>query len=292
VSTASDIIARAGLVRERRQRRRLPDIGRAWPRGDRPNAIWCADYKGQFRTLDGRWCYPLTVTDEYSRYILGCRGYGGIDGDQARACFADLFRRHGLPEAIRSDNGGPFASTGLCRLSRLSVWWMRLGIALKRNVPGHPEQNGRHERMHRDLKAETTRPPAADLRRQQERFDGFVEEHNCERPHEALGQQAPAKHYVSSDRACPERLPVPEYPSHYEVRRIGSNGCASLWGGYVFLSHALCGESLGFVEVAEGAWAAYFGSLRVGIINRRTRLVLTDDEAEDADAELAPAGVA
>jgi len=295
VSTASGIIDRAGLVRERRHRRRLPQIGRAWPRGDQPNAIWCVDYKGEFRMQNGRLCYPLTVTDEYSRYVLACRGYHAIDGDEARRCFEGLFRRHGLPDSIRSDNGGPFASTAICRLSRLSVWWMRLGITLKRNVPGHPQHNGRHERMHRDLKAETTRPPAGNLRSQQQRFDAFVEEFNCERPHEGLDQQPPARHYCDSLRPFPTAgVPIPEYPSHYEVRRVGSNGCVSLWGGYVFLSHALCGELVGALEEDDGRWVVYFGSLRLGLVDRRKRRVLSDNDGVLANGQMlaARSGVA
>ena len=282
VSTASNIIARAGLVRERRQRRRLPKIGRAWPRAACANAIWCTDYKGQFRTLDGTWCYPLTVTDEYSRFILACRGYAGIDGDDVKTCFTGLFRRHGLPDAIRSDNGSPFASTGLCRLSRLSVWWMRLGIALKRNVPGHPQHNGRHERMHRDLKAETTRPPATNRRAQQRVFDDFTQRFNHERPHEGLAQRTPTTHYVNSPRPYPERLPALEYPSHYEVRRVAPNGCVSLWNGYVFLSHALCGQDLGLIEHDDGLWTVCFGSLKLGNIDRRTRRLIDIDDNDDA----------
>jgi transposase InsO family protein len=273
VATASRIIDRAGLVHRRRASRRLPKTGGAWPRGDRPNAIWCTDFKGQFRTLDGQWCYPLTVMDEHSRFILGCDGHPNIDGKAVRTAFTALFRRHGLPEAIRSDNGGPFASTGLSRLSRLSVWWLRLGIALKRNAPGHPQHNGRHERMHRDLKAETTRPPAADLRHQQRCFDSFVYRHNHERPHEALDQRPPASEYAPSPRPYPERLRDPEYPSHYEVRRVAPNGAVSLWGGYVFLSHALAGERVGLIERDEDAWTVYLGDLAVGVIDRRTRRI-------------------
>jgi len=285
VSTASDILDRAGLVRRRRCRRRLPEVGGAWPRGDRPNAMWCADYKGQFRMGDGQWCYPLTVTDEHSRFVLACRGYAGIDGNEAKACFERLFRRYGLPDAIRSDNGSPFASTGLCRLSRLSVWWMRLGIALRRNLPAHPQHNGRHERMHRDLKAQTTRPPAADLRAQQRCFDRFIEEHNRERPHEALGQQTPEQHYRPSTREYPSRLPEPEYPSHYEVRRVAANGCASFWSRWIFLSHALCGQLVAAVEVDDGAWAIYFGDLRLGLFDlRERRLIDADDDRDVADA--------
>lgn len=290
VSTASRIIDRAGLVRERRHRRRLPKIGRAWPRGQHANAIWCTDYKGQFRTLDGRWCYPLTITDEHSRFVLGCRAYDGIDGAQAKAHFEQLFRRHGLPEAIRSDNGSPFASTGLCRLSALSVWWMRLGIALKRNAPANPQHNGRHERMHRDLKAETTRPPAADLRSQQRRFDRFMQQHNHVRPHEALGQRTPATQYASSPRPYPERLPDPEYPSHYEVRHVAPNGCVAFGGKYVFISHALCGQRLGLVECDDGLWTVCFGALKLGILDRRRhRLVDTAIDDEETATELARA---
>jgi putative transposase len=288
VATASRIIDRAGLVRRRRRCRRLPKTGGAWPRGDRPNAIWCTDFKGQFRTLDGRLCYPLTLMDEHSRFILGCEAQPKIDGEAVRAVFTSIFRRHGLPEAIRSDNGGPFASTGLSRLSRLSVWWLRLGIALKRNAPGHPQHNGRHERMHRDLKAETTRPPSPDLRRQQRCFDRFVEQHNQERPHEALQQRPPATEYRSSPRRYPERLPEPEYPSHYEVRRVAPNGAVSLWGGYVFLSKALIGERVGLAERNEDEWTAYLGDLAVGIIDRRTRRALQPNDASDHHPGLSP----
>jgi transposase InsO family protein len=282
VSTASDIITRAGLVEPRRRRQSVPHVGKPWPRGERPNAIWCVDYKGQFKLGNGQWCYPLTISDEYSRYLLACRAYDGIDGDQAKACFVRLFECHGLPEAIRSDNGSPFANIGLCRLSRLSVWWMRLGIALKRNVPGHPEHNGRHERIHRDLKAETTRPPQNDLARQQRRFDAFVRERNHDRPHEALGQQPPARFYVPSPRPYPSRLPEAEYPAHYEVRRVAPNGSVSLWGKYVFLSHALCGELIGLIEEADGLWTAYFGNLRLGIIDRRNRRLADSPDAQDS----------
>lgn len=269
-STAGDIIKRAGLVQTPRRRQRRPEIGRAWPRSDAPNAIWCVDYKGEFRLGNGAYCYPLTLSDEYSRFLLACRGFPRIAGADAQACCEHAFRCCGLPQAIRSDNGSPFASTGLCRLSRLAVWWLRLGIQLRRNVPGHPEHNGRHERIHRDMKAQTTRPPADDLAGQQRRFDDFVQEHNHERPHEALGQQCPAQHYRPSPRPYPERLPQPEYPSHYEVRRVGSNGCIALWGNVCYLSDALALQDVGLVEEDEDRWAVYFASLRLGILDRRS----------------------
>jgi len=279
VSTAGDILRRAGLVASPRRRRRLPEVGGAWPRAEQANAIWCVDYKGQFKMGNGRYCYPLTVSDEYSRFLLLCRGFERIVGSDVEESFTRLFRRHGLPEAIRSDNGSPFASTGLCRLSRVSVWWLRLGIALKRNLPAHPQHNGRHERIHRDLKAQTTRPPAEDLSGQQRCFDHFTHEHNHERPHEALEQEYPAQHYHPSPRPFPERLPDVEYPSHYEVRRVGSNGCIVLWGKTLYLSHALIAQDVGLVEVDDGHWAIHLGNLRIGTIDQRTARV---DDATQA----------
>lgn len=273
VSTAGDILRRAGLVESRRRRRRLPEVGGAWPRAEQANDIWCVDYKGEFKMGNGRYCYPLTVSDEHSRFLLLCRGFERIAGSDVEESFTRLFRLHGLPEAIRSDNGSPFASTGLCRLSRVSVWWLRLGIALKRNLPAHPQHNGRHERIHRDLKAQTTRPPADDLPRQQHCFDRFTYEHNHERPHEALGQEYPVRHYHPSPRPFPERLPDLEYPSHYEVRRVGSNGCIELWGKTIYISHALIGQDVGLVEVDDGHWAIQLGNLRIGTIDQRTARV-------------------
>jgi putative transposase len=283
VSTAGEILKRAGLVEPRRCRRRRPRVDQPWPRSDEPNGIWAVDFKGEFLMGDGQYCYPLTISDEYSRYLLACEGFPRIAGSDVQHCFVSRFRRHGLPLAIRSDNGSPFASTGLCRLSRLSVWWVRLGIALNRNVPGHPEHNGRHERIHRDLKAETTRPPERNLSRQQRRFDAFLAEHNHERPHEALGQQTPARHYRPSPRAYPERLPDIEYPSHYEVRRVAANGCIKLWNTDIFLSQALLGQDIGLIEEDDDRWATYFGSLRLGVIDRRCGRLEDDSDQDDDD---------
>ncbi len=273
VSTAGDILARHGLVQPRGNRRRQWMKGAAWPWGGHPNAIWAIDYKGEFKLGNGQYCYPLTVSDEHSRYLLLCQGFSRICGASVIASCRDLFRRHGLPEAIRSDNGSPFASTGLARLSRPSVWWLRLGIALKRTMPGHPEQNGRHERMHRDMKAQTTRPPERHLRAQQSRFDAFQAEHNHERPHEALGQKLPAHLYQPSPRSYPERLPDLEYPSHFEVRKVGDNGCIKLWNKDIFLSTALRGEMVGVAETDDDRWTVSLGAFRLGVIDRRTRKI-------------------
>lgn len=191
-STACDILKRHGMVPLRRQRRRLGHPGKPTSLILAPNDVWSADYKGQFRTGDGQYCYPLTVADGFSRYLLGCQALGSTAVAEAKPIFTRLFKEYGLPTRIRTDNGVPFATPTLGRLSRLSAWWVRLGILPEFIEPGHPAQNGRHERMHRTLKAETTRPAAGSLAAQQRRFNSFREEFNHERPHEALDQRPPA----------------------------------------------------------------------------------------------------
>ena len=203
-SSIGDLLKRKGLVQTRRRRHTTaPDYG-PLTQPSAPNDVWCIDYKGQFRLGNGKYCYPLTVTDQFSRFIIVCDAFEAIAGAAAQASLEAAFRTHGLPAVIRSDNGTPFASRGLAGLSQLSVWWRRLGIKPERIEPAEPQQNGRHERMHRTLKAETTRPAAANLLQQQERFDAFVEEFNNERPHEALDQRPPATVYDVSSRLCPE----------------------------------------------------------------------------------------
>ena len=189
-----------------------------------PNDIWCADFKGQFRTGDGRYCYPLTVTDGFSRYLLGCQGLPAPPCRGAKPVFTRLFQEYGLPQRIRTDNGVPFATNTLARLSSLSAWWVRLGILPELIEPGKPQQNGRHERMHRTLKAETTRPPAAACAAQQRKFIASAQEFNHERPHEALDQQTPASCYQPSPRPMPDKLPPLEYPDRFEVRYVSANG--------------------------------------------------------------------
>ena len=211
-STACDILSRHGMVPRQRRRRRLGHPGKPTSQVLAPNDVWSADYKGQFRTGDGRYCYPLTVADGFSRYLLGCQALTSTAGDEAKPIFTRLFHEYGLPRRIRSDNGVPFATTTLARLSKLSAWWVRLGILPELIEPGRPDQNGRHERMHRTLKAETTRPAAGSLAAQQRRFNIFREEFNQERPHEALDQETPATCYAPSPRPMPDRLPPLEYP--------------------------------------------------------------------------------
>src|SRR5207247_5986076 len=192
------------MVPRQRRRRRLGHPGKPTSQILAPNDVWSADYKGQFRTGDGRYCYPLTVADEFSRYLLGCQPLTSTAVDEAKPIFTRLFHESGLPTRMRSDNGVPFATTTLARLSKLSAWWVRLGILPELIEPGHPEQNGRHERMHRTLKAETTRPAAGSLAAQQRRFNIFREEFNHERPHEALDQETPAACYAPSPRPMPD----------------------------------------------------------------------------------------
>jgi len=271
LSTMSDILKRMGMVQPgRRCRRRHCDGGSGAIQGG-PNSVWCVDYKGQFRLGDGNLCYPLTVTDGCSRMILCCDGHTGTRLDSARHSFEITFERYGLPDAIRSDNGTPFASNGAARLTKLSVWWLKLGIELQRIRPGRPQENGRHERMHRTLKAETARPPEASMKRQQKRFDGWVEEYNFERPHEALDGATPASRYEVSLREYTKELADVEYPGHYEKRRVRPNGTLRLKGVQVYLSEALGNELVGAVEVEDGEWRLKFGSLELATFDERKR---------------------
>jgi putative transposase len=254
-----------GAILKRHGRRRKPTHpGRSPVVADIPNAVWQVDFKGEFRLGNGQWCYPLTVTDAYSRFLLACQSRTSTASAGAQSVFQRVFAEYGLPTAIRTDNGSPFATTALGGLSRLSVWWTKLGIQHQRIEPGHPEQNGRHERMHRTLKAETTRPPAGDEPSQQARFDHFREEFNTVRPHEALAQQTPSRHYQPARRTLPTRLPAPEYAGHLEVRRVGASG-AITWGGRrLFVSAVLIGEDVGLEEVDEGLWSVWFYHVLLG----------------------------
>ena len=272
-STVCDILSRHGLVPTRRQRRRIGHPGKPTTIMAAPNAVWCADYKGQFKTGDGRYCYPLTVTDGFSRYLLGCQGLSSTTVAEAQPVFTRLFKEYGLPLRIRTDNGVPFATTTLARLSKLSAWWVRLGILPEFIEPGRPDQNGRHERMHRTLKAATTRPAAGSLGAQQRRFNGFREEFNHERPHEALDQQTPATCYHQSPRPMPDRLPPLEYPDRFEVRYVSANGGIRWNRRWVNVSTVCVGEYVGLEEIDDGIWNVYFGPLRLGrLLERHMRI--------------------
>lgn len=268
-STVCDILSRHGMVAKKRNRRRIGHPGKPTSQILAPNDVWSADYKGQFRTGNGIYCYPLTVTDGYSRYLLGCQGLNSTAVAEAKPVFTRLFKEYGLPKRIRTDNGVPFATNTLARLSSLSAWWVRLGILPELIEPGKPQQNGRHERMHRTLKAETTRPAAGSLAAQQRKFNAFQEEFNNERPHEALDMQTPAALYQPSTREMPEKLPPLEYPDRFELRYVSANG-GIRWGrDWVNVSTVCIGEYVGLEEIDDGIWNVYFGPLKLGRLNER-----------------------
>ena len=259
-SSVSELFKREGLVRARKRAKQPPErVGRAAHAVNEPHQLWTLDFKGQFRTGDHRYCYPLTIMDSASRYLLACRGQLNTRGAWVLPFIDRLFQEHGLPQAVHSDNGAPFACyPSIAGLSRLSVHWLKLGIRVQRSRPACPQDNPAHERMHRTLKADTARPPAASLRAQQQRFDRFVAEYNHERPHEALADQTPAQLYRSSTRPYPARLPEPAYPGHFEHRRVIGNGCLKWKGQFIFVSGVLSGETLGLEEVDDGLWYVYF----------------------------------
>lgn len=271
LSTVGDLLKREGLIQPRKRRRRPDHPGRPRFEATAPNDIWSIDFKGEFRTGDKRLCYPLTVEDQHSRFLLGCKGMRGPRHDGARVELERIFQEHGLPAAILSDNGTPFSSQALTRLSRLSVWWLKLGIEPLLIELGHPEQNGRHERMHRTLKAEACRPPARNLQAQQRRFNAFRHEYNIERPHEALDQRPPAEEYRSSARPYPREIPEPEYPGHFEVRRVRRTGEIRWKNSFVFLSEVLAGETVGLEETDDGIWSVYFLSRLLTKIDERRK---------------------
>lgn len=272
-STVCDLLRRAGLVVPRPRRPRVPHGGHALSPIGGPNDTWTTDFKGEFRTGDRRYCYPLTLRDGFSRYVLRCEALLSRSYALTRRGFVRSFAEFGLPVRIRSDNGGPFAGPGVGRLSHLNVWWMRLGIVPERIGLGRPEQNGSHEQFHRVLKAETTRPPAATARGQQHRFRAFCREYNDVRPHESLHDEPPARHYQASPRALPTRLPPLEYPGHMEVRRVSSAGCISWRGTPIFVTEVLGGEHVALEEVADGRWTLHFASVRLGRLDERTRRI-------------------
>jgi putative transposase len=269
-TTAYAILKRAGLLRGRCRRSRSPVRPRSPllpARG--PNELWTTDFKGEFRTRDGYYCHPLTVRDAFSRLVLRCDALLAPTYADTRRRFERAFAEFGLPQRIRSDNGRPFASPGLAGLSRLNVWWLRLGIALERIAPGHPEQNGSHEQFHAVLKAGTLRPPAATARSQQRRFEMFKRVYNEERPHQALAGQVPADLYQPSPRSLPPRLPAIEYPLHYEVRRVASNGDIRWHNRRLFVSAALAEQPIAFEEIDEGLFTVWFGAIALARFDAR-----------------------
>ncbi len=265
-STIHVVLDRHGLVATGRRRRQRAN-GTPLSLGASPNDLWCVDYKGEFKLGDGRYCYPLTVTDHASRFLLLCEAKESVREDLTLPAFERLFRERGLPSAIRSDNGVPFASpNGLFNLSKLAVWWLRLGIEIERIKPGHPQQNGRHERMHRTLKAEATRPPGMNFLQQQARFDDFVAEFNTERPHQAIGMKLPADLYRSSARIY-DGLPDIEYPMHDRDALVTVCGRICMHQKKINISSSLAGQKLGIKEVDDGIWLVSFMHYDLGYVD-------------------------
>jgi len=271
-STITTILKREGvlLARRRSRRERSAWATRALTAPAAPNDVWAADFKGEFRLRAGSYCYPLTVSDLASRFVLLLAALDSTAAPAAEAQFRRCFADYGLPRVLRTDNGVPFgAPKALGCLSTLSVWWIRLGIRPERIDRGVPQQNGIHERMHRTLKAEATRPASATCTAQQRRFDAWRHTFNTQRPHEALGQTRPAEHYTPSPRALPRRLPPLEYPAHCEVRRVAGSGEISWQGAPLFLSKVLINEYVSLDETADGEWTIALGPLTLGVYSER-----------------------
>ncbi len=272
-STINAILDRNGKLRKNKRRKKWTHPGAAPLETNRPNQVWPADFKGQFKTRDGIYCYPLTVTDHYSRKLLVCKGLHSVRTEGVLPVFRRLFREVGLPEAIRTDNGAPFASTGIHGLGQLNVWWMKLGIVHQRIRPSSPQENGQHERMHRDLKREATRPAAANLAAQQRKLEKFRRRYNEERPHEGIEGELPEQRWAPSTRPFPECIPTPEYPGHMEVRRVSHAGTFRLKAKQPFLSNALADEYIGLEEVDDGLWNIVYYETLLGRIDERNKKI-------------------
>jgi putative transposase len=268
-STAGDLLARKGLVKKRRRRRREEHPGVVPATTTQPNDLWTADFKGHFRTANGVYCYPLTVADLHTRYLIGCDGLLSTRGDGVRAVFDRLFRRYGLPRAIRTDNGVPFATVAIHGLSPLNVWWIRLGIQHQRILPAHPQQNGAHERMHKTLKGEAIRPPRRSRATQQHAFNLFREEYNYERPHQALRGRTPGDLYRPSPRTYTGALAPIEYPGHFIVKRVTNAGTFRFKKRLLFIATALIHHPIGLEEIEDGVWSIYFCRVLLGRLDER-----------------------
>ena len=250
-STAHQYLKKTGWVKGRRRRRNLPPCRGPVTDAKRPNELWAIDFKGEFKTWDGQYCYPLTITDSYSRYLLCCEGLPSTKMIGVKPVMQRIFKEYGLPKVILSDNGAPFASNGLARLTQLSAWWLKLGIEIERIEPGKPQQNGRHERMHRELKAECTRPPEAHLEHQQESFNYFKAEYNTVRPHEALDDKVPAELYRKSERQYPGNNPKIKYPDFFMLRKVSSCGMIKINNTPAYFNRG-GGEKVGIYEIKHG----------------------------------------
>lgn len=273
-STIALLLKRHGRVVDRKRRRRIVAQTAPFACCDSPNALWCVDFKGHFDTGDGKTCYPLTITDADSRYLLCCQGLLQTGLEHVRPIFETIFRQYGLPKAIRSDNGPPFASRTAGGLSRLSIWWLHLGIVHDRIEPGKPQQNGRHERMHLTLKNETAAPPASSFVRQQIRFNAFQQEYNEVRPHEALDMQTPGSRYAPSSRPFLSARIDFEYPDDWAIRKIHGAGVFTWKHQKMFIGKTLHGESIGLEPVDDRYWRAHLGPATLGVFDSWRRRML------------------
>lgn len=298
-SSIGDLLRREGCVQPQRRRHvatELP-IDAGLTVAGAPNEVWSTDFKGQFRLTNGELCYPLTTQDAFSRFVIGTTALSSTASVPVEIAFTRHFQQYGLPSVIRSDNGVPFASpTAIGRLSKLSVWWIRLGIRPERIEPGEPQQNGTHERMHKTLKADATRPPSSSLTEQQLRFDRFRREYNDERPHESLGQQTPSSRYSPSTRVFPSRLPKLIYPAHFEVRVVSGSGAINFRGRKFQVTTALNNQELGLEETDDDLWTVSFGALVLGTLHYPSSTFIDEvcwktydpTPKEDRKAETAP----
>jgi transposase InsO family protein len=286
-STIGAIVEREGLTRHRPRRRRVEPYQQPFAAVEQPNDEWACDFKGWMRTTDGERIDPLTITDSMSRYLLRCQAVAKTDTGRVQAIFEAAFREYGMPRAVRSDNGPPFASCALAGLSRLSVWWIKLGILPQRIQAGHPEQNGRHERMHRTLKEATASPPQANRRAQQRAFDQFRQEYNEVRPHQALAMETPQSVYRSSPRPFPGRVPEPEYDTAMKVRRVFKHGQFFFNHHDVFLSKVLEGERIGLLPIDDRYQRIYLAWYPIARLDTQTLRVEKLREEDRADEEQA-----
>lgn len=272
-STIGEILKRHGLVKPRRYKRRVVSQNEPFSECDSNNAVWSADFKGQFK-VGGSYCYPLTIMDNFSRYLLSCEGLKHPNMEETRRCIERVFKEYGLPASIRTDNGQPFASIGLGGLTALNIWWIKLGIRHERIQPGCPQQNGRHERMHRTLKEATAKPAEGNFEDQQRSFDAFRKEYNEERPHQALAKKRPAEIYTGSLRPYPEQIEEVHYPNHYLIRQVKTNGEIKWFGKRYYVSELLHKEPIGLEPIDEERAIVYFGHHKLGLIDARSDKII------------------
>jgi transposase InsO family protein len=274
VSTVGYWLKKEGLVEQRKKRLHVPPYTEPFSECKKPNDVWSIDYKGQFHIQNGRICYPLTVSDNYSRFLLGCKALGGPRHDPTRFFMESIFREYGLPDAIRSDNGTPFAGRCIGGLSRLMVWWILLGIIPERIRKGHPQENGRHERMHRTLKSDALNPVAGNLREQQKTFDRYRYDYNNNRPHESLNDETLSDYYRKSNRPYVESPHPPEYDNNYLVRKVRHSGDIKFMGRMFYITPILAGQPVGLREIGDGIWQLKFSFYALSSLDLRKNMVI------------------